>query len=277
MSMVNSIALLIVLSSVNAQQIRGLADDCPQGYLSREGDVPGYGTEIKGKQNANVVTDCSSKCDIDPNCCSFEWSPTEKLCNLNRTCEPTEAKYKDYYFCTKARCPECVSDLWTYPDSAEKYDGCANPDDDDDGDWCPTYLENGEYVAGSGKFKRCGDCAGQLSQDSQPTCPTGYTKCSPTVEYPEGCCDFDSDCLCDEICELDHNMCSFSINNCDKICEASAKDGKDGCENKKLPNGSKCTADFRNGWDRCNYRPGSGLTFAKWKYQIKSICTTEVR
>jgi hypothetical protein len=225
--MVNSIALLIVLSSVNAQQIRGLADDCPQGYLSREGDVPGYGTEIKGKQNTDVVTDCSSKCDIDPNCCSFEWSPTTKLCNLNRTCEPTQAKYKDYYFCTK----------------------------------------------------------GQPWQDSQPTCPTGYTKCGPTDEYPDGCCDFDSNCLCDKNCDLikynpfaagDQSLCSFSIYNCDKICEASAKDGKDGCQFQKLPNGLTCTPNFRNGWDRCNYIPGSS-PLTKLFYGIESTCITGVK
>ena len=41
-------------------------------------------------------------CDATGGCCSFEWSPTENNCNLNKECFPTMAPYLDYFFCAKS-------------------------------------------------------------------------------------------------------------------------------------------------------------------------------
>ena len=45
---------------------------------------------------------------------------------------------------------------WKYNDEARVYKGCANPDEDGGGDWCPTELnDDGEYVSKSGKWGYC--------------------------------------------------------------------------------------------------------------------------
>ena len=47
------------------------------------------------------ILDCSNRCNGEANCCSFEYSITEKNCNLNSDCQPTVNVYKDYAFCSK--------------------------------------------------------------------------------------------------------------------------------------------------------------------------------
>merc|ERR1719312_2344450 len=76
--------------------------DCPQGYKLTPGDIPGWGDSIKpgGYLNQNMGQ-CKDLCNANNLCCSFEWSPTERRCNLNQECVPTEGKYKDYLFCHK--------------------------------------------------------------------------------------------------------------------------------------------------------------------------------
>ena len=74
---------------------------CPDGYKLQPGDIPGSG-QIGG--NPSIETDvlgCSIRCNELASCCSFEYSPTEKYCNLNKDCSPTESVQKDYAFCTK--------------------------------------------------------------------------------------------------------------------------------------------------------------------------------
>ena len=47
------------------------------------------------------ILGCSIRCNEEASCCSFEYSPTENYCNLNKDCLPTVAVHKDYAFCTK--------------------------------------------------------------------------------------------------------------------------------------------------------------------------------
>ena len=44
---------------------------------------------------------CSFACSQTPKCCSYEYSPDRKMCNLNKECEPTEGKHVDFLFCKK--------------------------------------------------------------------------------------------------------------------------------------------------------------------------------
>jgi len=76
---------------------------CPQGYELTPGDVLGRGDSIKsgGYDDINLIDDCKDLCNSNALCCSFEWSPTEKRCNLNKECLPTKGWYKDYLFCHK--------------------------------------------------------------------------------------------------------------------------------------------------------------------------------
>ena len=45
---------------------------------------------------------------------------------------------------------------WKYNEEQETYNGCANPDNDAGGLWCPTETDsNGVYTSGSGKWGNC--------------------------------------------------------------------------------------------------------------------------
>jgi len=72
---------------------------CPAGYAYKEGDIPGWG-QLKGRIET-TMEGCSDECSNQAGCCSYEYSYSSGLCNLNKDCEPTVGKYKDYLFCTK--------------------------------------------------------------------------------------------------------------------------------------------------------------------------------
>ena len=40
-------------------------------------------------------------CLRSKSCCSYEYSPETKMCNLNKECEATERKESDFLFCKK--------------------------------------------------------------------------------------------------------------------------------------------------------------------------------
>ena len=51
---------------------------------------------------------------------------------------------------------------WTYSGDGSNHQGCANPDNDSGGLWCPTALKwmdgwNGTYISGSGNWGYCSD------------------------------------------------------------------------------------------------------------------------
>merc|ERR1711862_725012 len=73
---------------------------CPLGWVTNDGDTPGWG-QLGGGIFTGNVGECTQRCEENPSCCSIEYSPTEKLCNLNRDCTPSAPKYKDYLYCTK--------------------------------------------------------------------------------------------------------------------------------------------------------------------------------
>ena len=77
----------------------GVSQGCSAGFEEKEGDVPGWGLSIRGGFEAATTNDCAAQCKAEAECCSYEWSPTEKKCNLNKECLPTASKYKDYHFC----------------------------------------------------------------------------------------------------------------------------------------------------------------------------------
>ena len=75
---------------------------CPSGYVDRDGDLPGWGTDI-GSQLDLSLEDCAERCNGETTCLSFEHSPTEIKCNLNQIAEPSRGTYRDYIFCTKGK------------------------------------------------------------------------------------------------------------------------------------------------------------------------------
>ena len=74
--------------------------DCPANYVSAEGDIPGWG-QIKGRIQT-TMKGCSEECNKHEGCCSFEYSHSSGLCNLNRDCQPSKEKYLDYNFCIRS-------------------------------------------------------------------------------------------------------------------------------------------------------------------------------
>merc|ERR1719153_2203000 len=77
----------------------GHTTGCPPGYDSKEGDIPGW-----GQLGGMIYTDkkaCSDRCNRNNHCCSFEYSDSWKLCNLNSDCQRSRGKYQDYVFCVK--------------------------------------------------------------------------------------------------------------------------------------------------------------------------------
>merc|ERR1719187_1868372 len=72
---------------------------CPDGYRLLPGDKPGWG-DI-GSFRVNSLHECTNKCNERHDCRAFEYSPTEKICNLNNRDVANHPKYKDYITCAK--------------------------------------------------------------------------------------------------------------------------------------------------------------------------------
>ena len=73
---------------------------CPLHYVEKEGDLPGWGTDL-GSALDLTREECAMKCNREKTCMSFEHSPTQMKCNLNKIAEPSQRPYKDFVFCTK--------------------------------------------------------------------------------------------------------------------------------------------------------------------------------
>ena len=73
---------------------------CTSGYERRDGDIPGWGTDI-GSRLSLTREECANVCTEEEQCMSFEHSNSALLCNLNKIAEPNSGSYKDYAFCTK--------------------------------------------------------------------------------------------------------------------------------------------------------------------------------
>ena len=96
-------------------------DYCPRGYCPLSGRVGGLGNigERSITSVPNSVT-CGEHCDATDGCCSFEWSPTEKRCNLNKECFPLIPPIKDYLFFAKSGAVKKIktrhiNSVWVYP------------------------------------------------------------------------------------------------------------------------------------------------------------------
>ena len=73
---------------------------CPTGYAERNGDLPGWGTDIGSALDLSLEN-CVKRCDVEKTCLSFEHSRKYMKCNLNEIAEPTQGPTPDFIFCTK--------------------------------------------------------------------------------------------------------------------------------------------------------------------------------
>ena len=63
------------------------------------GDILGNGQIEGGLDTDNKG--CARLCDVSKDCCSYEHSISENMCNLNRGCRPNGGKIRDFKFCVK--------------------------------------------------------------------------------------------------------------------------------------------------------------------------------
>ena len=80
--------------------------ECMDGYTVEVGDIPGMG-QIKGGIEASLA-ECGTMCSRDVTCCSFEYSTSTGLCNLNWDYRTTNIQYTDYIFCRR----DLQSKIW---------------------------------------------------------------------------------------------------------------------------------------------------------------------
>jgi len=77
---------------------------CPSGYVLEQGDVGGWGYDAEhGRLAASNVLECANFCSADPECKSFEFSPTHATpCNLNNVEHPAGSNnHMDFIFCSQ--------------------------------------------------------------------------------------------------------------------------------------------------------------------------------
>ena len=77
-------------------------ESCPEGYVSKSGDIPGWGSDLGGRLGLSRQQ-CADECSKNRDCLSFEHSNTRKSCNLNRIAEPTQGPFEDFIFCVKQK------------------------------------------------------------------------------------------------------------------------------------------------------------------------------
>jgi len=74
---------------------------CRDGYVAAPGDVDG--ATLGRFYDIGSTDECAKICDQTTSCCSYEWSPSKRHCNMNRECEPNLPKYEDYQLCIQKK------------------------------------------------------------------------------------------------------------------------------------------------------------------------------
>jgi len=80
------------------------AKGCPLGYKAVVGDVKGANRyPSNGMINKQDGIDlCAKECKLRNRCQSFQWSPSSKVCHVNKIAQPEiPAQLQDYMFCTR--------------------------------------------------------------------------------------------------------------------------------------------------------------------------------
>ena len=80
---------------------RGVPDRVPSwvpGWVP--GRIPSRGFKHRDNQE---LDQCAEFCNKTPECCSFEYSPKRRMCNLNKECKPTQSQLQDFVFCVSKR------------------------------------------------------------------------------------------------------------------------------------------------------------------------------
>ena len=72
--------------------------ECKKGFHLVPGDYPGWG-QLGSYTNIEDTEKCGSLCQSTAGCLSYEFSTSERKCNLNSAIAPSQGIYKDYAFC----------------------------------------------------------------------------------------------------------------------------------------------------------------------------------
>ena len=146
---------------------------CPSGYSPKSGDVPGWGS-ISSNPLVLTVNDCSYLCNKDASCCSFEYSSTTKVCNLNKECEPSQGPFQDFIFCSPVQEGRLMSFSWYYCFNHINFIHSLN------------HLGECPY----GYSPKSGDVPGWGSISKNPRIAT-VNECSSLCNRDESCCSFE--------------------------------------------------------------------------------------
>lgn len=79
--------------------------ECMEGYTNEAGRTPML-PRTASFANVSSMNGCGSLCNVfrhqKTSCCSFEWSPNNKQCNLSPLCEPGKSENSgDFIFCNR--------------------------------------------------------------------------------------------------------------------------------------------------------------------------------
>ena len=76
---------------------------CADKYQKSSGAVGGQGT-IASHKDVGTTFECAKFCDAVANCCSYEWSPIAKTCQINVECNPSTMQTQERIaFCLKGK------------------------------------------------------------------------------------------------------------------------------------------------------------------------------
>ena len=64
-------------------------------YIQKSGNIAGESME---QTVVNSIKDCSSLCSKNPECCVYQYSPSEQICELYKECAPNDEVH--------SRCPK---------------------------------------------------------------------------------------------------------------------------------------------------------------------------
>jgi len=81
-----------------------VTEGCPAGWVFIPGDIPG-GDQFNQRNNHKDSIDlCAAECSKRKLCASLEWSPSKKMCNLNKdpVAKAVGTKFKDFILCQRA-------------------------------------------------------------------------------------------------------------------------------------------------------------------------------
>ena len=90
---------------ITEDQCTNRLDHTSSTYVQKSGHIKGESMETK---RATSTSQCSDRCSNNPDCCVFQYSKSERMCELYKECANSDVhlscpKPPDYIFCQKSK------------------------------------------------------------------------------------------------------------------------------------------------------------------------------